>query len=166
MGLEIAALAYLSLAATAVSAGVSMYGQHQQAKSATQAAKYNNENAVAEATNLQNESREAQKRERQRNRRQMAHLRLNLAGQGTLSSTGTPLAILSESQENFSLGIADAARRTDIQAASLRSAGQMGLWEAQVNKNASRLRMASTALNGFSNTYATGSTLKYEGAFG
>lgn len=150
MGLEISALALAkaALATTAASTGIAMYGQHQQAKTAVAAAKYNNQLAETEATNLANESREAQTRERQRNRQQMANLRLSLSQQGTDSSSGTPLAIIGESQQNFSLNIADAARRTDIQTTSLRAKGQMGLWEAHQYKRAAPLQMFSTVLSG------------------
>jgi hypothetical protein len=157
-------LAFASLATSLVSTGLAIYGQNQQAKSATQAAKYNNQLAENEATNLANESREAQTRERQRNRKQMAQLRLALGQQGTLNSTGTPLAIIGESQQNLSLNIADAARRTDMQTAALRARGQMGLWEADQFKRASRVQMFGTAINGISSAVQGYGNFKYTGA--
>jgi hypothetical protein len=157
-------LAFASIAASLVSTGVAVYGQNQQAKSAVAAAKYNNQLAEGEATNLQNTAREAQTRERQRNRRQIAQLRNNLAGQGTLNSSGTPLAILSDSQANLSLGIADAARATDMQAASLRARGQMGLWEANQYKSASRIGMFGSALSGATKAVSGYRDFKYTGA--
>ena len=157
-------LAFASLAMTAVSTGLAIYGQNQQAKSAVQAAKYNNTLAQNEATNLANTAREAQTRERQRNRRQIAQLRNNLAGQGTLNSSGTPLAILSDSQTNLSLGIADAARATDMQTAALRARGQMGLWEANQSRSASRIGMFGTALSGATKAVSGYRDFKYTGA--
>jgi hypothetical protein len=157
-------LAFASIATSLVSTGLSIYGQNQQAKSATQAAKYNNQLAQAEATNLANESREAQTRERQQNRKQMAQLRLSLGQQGTQNSSGTPLAIIGESQQNFSLGIADAARRTDMQTAALRAKGQMGLWEADNFKRASKLQMFGTAIGGISSAVQGYGQFKYTGA--
>jgi len=157
-------LAFASLATTLVSTGVAIYGQNQQAKSAVEAAKYNNQLAQAEATNLANESREAQTRERQQNRQQMARLRLSLGQQGTQNSSGTPLAIIGESQQNLSLGIADAARRTDMQTAALRARGQMGLWEADQFKRASKLQMIGTAIGGVSSAVQGYGQFKYTGA--
>lgn len=162
MGVEILALS--SIALTAASTGLAMYGQHQQAKSQTQAAKYNNDLAQAEAVNLQNQSREAQTRERQRNRRHMATIRANLAHQGTASGSGTPLAILGESQQNFSLGIADAARATDMQANSLRAQGQMGLWEAKNFSRATRINQVSTLIGGTTRAVSAYQGFKYQGA--
>lgn len=163
MGLEVLAIA--SLAATAASTGLAMYGQKQQADAATDAAKYNNKVLNAEADNLATESREAQTRQLQRNRRQLSTLRANLASQGTMSGTGTPLAILGESAQNLSLGIADAARRTDMQTKSLRAQGKMGLWEAQQQKSASKINMLATGIGGAAKGVTSFEGYKYKGIF-
>jgi hypothetical protein len=163
MGLEVIAIA--SLVATGLSTGISMYGQKQQAEAATAAAKYNNKLLNAEADNLATESREAQTREIQRNRRQLSALRSSLSQQGTVSSSGSPLAILGESATNLSLGIADAARRTDMQTRALRAQGQMGLWDAKQQQTATKINMVSTAIGSASKAASSVVDYKYKGIF-
>jgi hypothetical protein len=140
---------------TVVSTGVSIYGQQQQAKAATKAAEYNNILADQEAKNVELQNMEQLKRERIKNRRAMADIRNRMAQNGVLNTEGTPLAILGESSANFNLGIQDAARASNMQAASLRAQGQMGLWEAEQGQAAANINSVATVADGVSSYYRT-----------
>lgn len=148
MGIEIIAFAALS---SLVSAGVSIYGQRQAAETQMRAAEYNNKLAENEARHRELETAEQVKRKRLQDKREMATLRNNLAATGTLTTEGTPLAILGESAAFMDLAIQDAVRASTIEAASLRAKGQMGLWEAGQASRAARIKSIGTAFEGFSN---------------
>lgn len=155
---------YIALALAAASTGTAIYSQQQQAKSAANAAEYNNQLAQREAQNRELESAEASRRERIKNRRRLARIRNQLAASGTLTTTGTPLTILGESSANMEIGLADAKRRSDMEAAALRQQGQMGLWEADNYQQAANLNSVATGLSGLSSmgsAYARGA---YSGA--
>jgi hypothetical protein len=150
MGTGAEIFVYAALAATVASTGTAIYSQQQQAKTAENAAAYNNRLAANEAANRANEAAEASRRQRIENRRKLARIRSSLANSGTLTTTGTPLVILGESQSNMELGLADAKRRTDMQAAAMRAQGQMGLWEAGQMSSAARTQSIATGLQGAS----------------
>lgn len=138
----------IALAATAISTGISVYGQHQQAKAAESAAEYNNQLAQQEAHNTELEAAEQIKRQREQNERQMGQIRAQLANNGTLSTEGTPLTILGESSANFELGIQDTVRQANLQAAAMRQQGAMGLWQSQQQKDAATLSAIGTGIQG------------------
>lgn len=138
---------YIAVTATVVAAGVGAYGQVSAANAAEKAAEYNNDLTEAEAKNRELEGHEQIKRERIANRQRMAAIRNKLANSGTLTTSGTPLAILGEAAGNFELGIQDAARASSMQAASLRAQGKMGLWEAEQGKKAAYLGATATVLS-------------------
>ena len=156
-------MAAIAAASSAAATGVSMYGQHQQAKGVKYAAKYNNKVAENEASNRQSEAREQGKRAQIRKRKKLAEIRNSLAGQGTLISSGTPLDILGESSANMQLQIADASRTANMQANSLRAKGQMGLWEAAQFSRASKIKMVGTGLEGISKLASSAVSAKYHG---
>jgi len=147
------ALGAVGLIGGLLSTGVALWGQAQQQKAADQAAEYNNTLAQAEATNNEAETAEAIKRQRINNRADMATLRTRMAASGRLLTTGTPLLVLGDAAGAMQLGIADAARASAMQAESQRAQGRMGLWEADVSGEASKLAMAGTALKGFTSVY-------------
>lgn len=153
----------IALATAAIGTGVSIYSQQQQAKSAERMAQYNNSLAEAEARNRELESQEAIRRQRIENRRRLAEMRNRFAGQGTVLTSGSPLAILGESAATMELSIADAARRTSIEAASLRSQGQMGLWDASQTRRAATLSSIATGLKGASSLGSAYSDAVYRG---
>jgi len=148
MGIEILAFAAL---ASLVSTGVSIYGQQQAAKTQERAAEYNNKIAENEARHRELETAEQVKRQRLQDKREMATMRNNLAATGTLTTEGTPLAILGESAAYMDLRIQDAVRESTIEAASIRAQGQMGLWNAKQARSAARISSIGTAFNGLAN---------------
>ncbi|MGB1101109.1 MAG: hypothetical protein ACPG20_01315 [Pontimonas sp.] len=165
MGLEVSAIyAIASIATTAIGTGVSIYSQNQQQKTTDRIAAHNNQLAENEARNRELESQEAIRRERRRKRAQMARVRNQLAAGGTLTTTGTPLAILGETASRIETGIADAYRRSNMDAASLRARGQMGLWEADQAAAGTNLAMAGTAIKGLSSAASAYSGAAYQGS--
>jgi hypothetical protein len=158
------ALAIASLASTAVGVGVSIYGTQQQAKAQDDAARYNAQLAENEARNRENEAAESVRRARIQKQRQMAELRQRLTGQGTLNSSGTPLALLGESGRNMETSISDAWRASNMQAAAMRSQGKMGLWEASNYRTAANISSAATALRGAGSMASDAYRFKQEGA--
>lgn len=159
MGLEIPAL--IALGATAASTGVAIYGQQQQAKSAEAAAKYNNQLAEAEARNKELEFAESANRARIQKRKQMAQIRTAMAAGGALTTEGTPLAILGDSSANLELSIADAARAANMQAASFRSQGRMGLWEAKQTRSAANIASIGSVFGGIGQAADSFHTFKF-----
>lgn len=145
------------------STGLSIYGQMQQAKAAEQAAEYNNKLAQNEATNQELQTSEAIKRQRQNNRSALAEIRTRLAGSGLQADTGTPLTVIGEAAGRMEIDIADAARRSAMQAESLRAQGRMGLWEADQQASASRLNMLATGIQGATSAFGMYQEQKYQG---
>ena len=163
MGLTTAAIyAIASVATTAIGTGVAVYSQNEQQKTTDRLAAHNNQLAENEARNRELESQEAISRERKRKRAQMARIRNQLAAGGTLTTSGTPLAILGETSSRIELGIADAYRRSNMDAASLRARGQLGLWEADQAATGTKLAMAGTALKGLSSAASAYSDAAYQ----
>lgn len=158
-------LAIMAIAASAVGTGVSVYSQNQQAKSQELAAKYNNDLAEAEAKNAELEAAERMKRQQIEKRQHMGRVRAELAAQGTLTTSGTPLAILGETSAMANLAIADAARASNMQAASYRSQGKMGLWEAAQFRSASNISNIGTGLQGLSSAAGSYYGYKQKGTF-
>jgi predicted 2-oxoglutarate/Fe(II)-dependent dioxygenase YbiX len=138
---------------TVISTAATVYGQQQAAKAQTKAAEYNNILADQEAKNVELQNAEQLKRDRIKQRKAMAEIRSRLAQNGTLTTEGTPLAILGESSANFNLGIQDAARAANMQAASLRAQGTMGLWEADQGQQAANISSVAAIGEGVSNYY-------------
>lgn len=147
------------------STGLQMYGQHQQGKAATQAAKYNNALAEMEARNLEMETAEGIKRERINHRAYLAELRNRTAASGVQTDTGTPLALMGEAAGRLEIGVADAARKANMQSASIQAKGRMGLWEAEQFKRANKLAMIGTGIQGVTNAIGQYRTGKYQGTF-
>lgn len=154
---------YITLALLAASTATTIYTQQAQAKSQEQAANYNNALAQRDAALREREAAEASQRQRIENRRHLARIRLSLANSGTLTTTGTPLAIIGETAGNLELGIRDAKRRTDMESAAMRQQGIMGLWEASQAQSAANLSSIATGLKGLSSAGSAYSGAVYQG---
>ena len=163
MGIE---LALVSLASTAVSTGLSFYGQKQQAKSQEYAAEYNAKLAENEARNVQLEAAESGKRQRKQARHQMAEVRNNLAGNGTLTTTGTSLDLLAENSANLDMAIADAARASRIEADAWYSKAEMSRWEGKQLGRASTIGAYGSLFSGISSMATSYNDFQYKGMFG
>lgn len=157
-------LAIASIVSAAVGTGTTLYAQKQQQETTDKIAANNARLAENEAKNRELEAQEAISRERRRKRAQMARVRNQLAAGGTLTTSGTPLAILGETSDRIELGIADAYRRSNMDAASLRAQGRMGLWEADQAAAGTRLAMTGTAIKGLSSSVSAYSGSVYQGS--
>lgn len=157
-------MAGIGMLFTGVSAGLQVYSQMQAGKTAERVAKANNKNAEIEARNQESEFAEGVKRDRINQRKQMSTLRARLSTQGTRTETGTPMDILGETAGNFQLAISDAARATTMQTASIRHAGQMGIWEAKQAKKASTIAAIGTGIQGITSAVSAYGHNKYTGA--
>ena len=156
-------LAAIGLIGSVASTGLAIYGQAQQAKAQEAAAKYNNTLAQNEATNQELQTAEAIKRQRQNNRSALADIRTRLSASGVQADTGTPLTVLGEAAGRMEIDIADAARRSAMQAASLRAQGKMGLWEADQAAAAARINMLATGIKGATSAFGMYQEQKYQG---
>lgn len=136
------------IVSTLVSIGTTVYGQQQQAKTTKRAAVYNQQVAQNEARTREFEAAENIRRQRINDRRERAAIRAALADAGTETTSGTPLAILGDLAATQDLRINDLWRRAVNDAASLRSQGAMGLWEAKQSAAAADIASAGTALSG------------------
>jgi hypothetical protein len=131
MGFVAAALPLITLATGAIGAGVSAYSAIAQGQAAKAAGDAANANAKTEARNAELEAAEQSTRERIKARRMLSTIRARMAGTGLVTDTGAPLAILGENAGNIELSFQDAARRTAMQAASIRQRGEMAAWEGK-----------------------------------
>lgn len=145
------------------STGLSIYGQHQQGKAAEAAAKYNNTLAEREAANVEAQTSEGIKRQRQGNRSALAEIRARMATSGVQTTTGTPLVLMGETAGRMELSIADAARAANMQATSLRAQGQMGLYEAKQAASAGKLAMLGTGISGLTKAFGQYQEGSYQG---
>ncbi|WAC18831.1 hypothetical protein OVA24_16495 [Luteolibacter sp. SL250] len=161
-----AVLALASLATTAVSTGISFYGQKQQAKSQKYAAEYNAKVAENEARNVQLEAAESQKRMRRNARHQQADLRNQLAAGGTLTTTGTAVDLLADHAADMDLTIRDAARASSIEADSFYSQADMTRWEGKQLQRASRISSYSSLFSGVSSIAGSYHGFRYKGTLG
>lgn len=148
MSSAITAVAYVAIAATVISAGATAYSQIAAANAQSTAAKNNNKVAEQAARNQELEFAEASKRERISNRSKLAALQAEMANTGFVSTVGTPLLLMGEMAGRLELGVQDAARGANMQAAALRAKGQMGLFEAKVAKSALPYAVAGTVASG------------------
>lgn len=156
-------LGAIGLIGTVASTGLAIYGQRQQAQAQEQAARYNNNLAQAEARNVEMESAEAIARQRIRNREGLASLRARMAASGTVSTTGTPLLLAGETAGRMEIEIADAARRANIQASSIRGQGRMGIWNAKQASAAGNLASIGTAIRGATSAFGMYQQGSYQG---
>lgn len=140
----------VSAVTTIVSTATTLYAADQQ-KEATEAAAFANKQRLdAEARNREEEAAEAIKRQRLRDKREKAALRARLAQSGSLTTSGTPLALLGDLAANQELAIQDAVRAANADATALRDKGNMGIWEAKQSNAATNNQAIGATLDGVS----------------
>lgn len=155
--------ALLPLLFQGIGAALSAYSGISQAQAAKDAGKAQNKAAEAEAKNQELQNAEQMKREREKSSRALSTIRARLAGTGTVTDQGTPLAILGENVGNMELSFQDAARTNSMQLASIRANGAMAKWQGN---QAYKAGMISTAGNLLSSTADIGQSYDkavYEG---
>lgn len=148
------------------STGLQIYGMHQQGKAAKMTADYNNQLAQTEARNLELETSEGIKRERINQRGYLAELRARMgAGGGIQADTGSALSLMGEAAGRLEIGVADAARKANMQSASIQAQGRMGIWEAKQANKANKIAMIGAGIQGLSSAFGQFQTGKHYGNF-
>jgi regulator of protease activity HflC (stomatin/prohibitin superfamily) len=104
-------------------------------------------------------------RQRLRDQREKSAIRARLAQQGTLTTSGTPLLILGEVAANQEIAIQDAVRSANMQAASARAQGTMGLWEAESTSAALTNKSIAAGIEGISSAAKSFASASNDGAF-
>lgn len=138
------------VAASAISTGISMYGQKKAAKASakagTQAAEDNSKQirqvaqdnarlANSEAVNVELESREQIARMGQQNKSALATMRASMGASGFTMDSGSNLDIMGATAGRLAVGIADVGREAAMKAARFRYDGARGLYEANAQAN-------------------------------
>lgn len=155
----------MGMAGGLVGTGLQMYGQYQAGKQAKAAAAYNNKLAQIEARNIENESMESTRRTRISQRGNLAKMRVAAANSGVQSNTGLPVQLISEAAGRMEIEVADAARKANMQAASVRDRGRMAVFEAKQFAAGQKLNMLGTAISGAANFSGQAQTGKHYGVF-
>lgn len=135
MGLETIAIA--AVAASAVGAGVSFYGQQQQAKAAEATADYNAQLARNQAAHETEAAAENARRKARENARIIGLQREAIAASG-MASTGTPLALLGETVMSLERDLLDIGFDAASRGNALRSQAAMTEWEGKGTASAMR----------------------------
>lgn len=111
----------IAAAATVASAGVSAYGQQQQAKSQQALLNYNAKLREQEASDAQRDSRIRAQQQREANRRFLSKAQAIGGTQGVVQSAGSPLEVLADNAAQLELGALEIERTGNIQAGQLRT---------------------------------------------
>lgn len=145
--------------ATALTAGL----QIMQARNAKEAGQIQAKQIKAEQNNAELEAAEAMKRQRIASQRHLSSLRARLSATGTVTTQGTPLAILGENVANIELGFQDAARRSAMQSASMAAAASNAKWQGSQAQTAGIISAGGTLANGIGQTFNNYSQGVYNG---
>ncbi len=140
-------LLYASLAATAVSTGVSVYAAREQGKAAEEAGEFNARIAEREAVSNQQRTHENIRRTRTRNRRYLSRQRALIAGRG-ISLEGSALQILGKSASNLELEAMDQLGASDLSVNKSLSQASMSRFNGQQAKGASNFQIGKSLLSG------------------
>jgi len=160
-----ATAAITAIVSAVAGATTAIISNEKATDAAEDAALRNQQQAEAEARNRELEAAEAIKRQRLRDQREKAAIRARLAQQGTLTTSGTPLLILGEVAANQELAIQDALRAANMQAASARAQGTIGLWEAESTAAALTNKSIAAGIQGLSSAAGGYASASYQGAF-
>lgn len=146
-------------AGTAIGTGL----QIMQARNAKEAGKIQAKQIKAEQNNAELETAEAMKRQRIASQRHLSSLRARLAATGTVTTQGTPLAILGENVANIETSFQDAARRSAMQFASMDAAAKNAKWQGNQAYTAGMISAGGTLASGIGQTFNSYSKGVYDG---
>ena len=145
-----AAILGITLFATALSTGLAVSAQRQQAKAAKAAARFNAQELENAAIREDLEGREERRRKRIADRRTKAIQRVSFAKSGVIESEGTPLEVLAETATNLELSINDSLRASQARATGLRGQAGLELFEGEAEASGFRTGAGITLLSGAS----------------
>lgn len=160
--MAVATAAALALAGTAISTGVSVYGQRQAANSAEEAADYNAKIAEQDANRKELENHETVKRQRLEKRRSKAQARARLAGSGAALGEGSSVDFLEVLDNRLETEIQDSARRTQLETRAIRHQSSLQTYTADQQASASRVSSVGTLLGGATKATSQFSQIRYK----
>lgn len=132
---------------TVVGTAVSAYGQYQQMSAQEDMAKYNAEVAKTQAEQKRRETSEKVRRQRVENDRFKNQQRAAFAKSG-ITSTGTPLAVMSQTAADLELAALDTAYAGESQAQALMQQSAVNRMQADAFGRAKPLAVGTTILGG------------------
>jgi hypothetical protein len=139
-------LIYVYLAIAAASAAYSYSAAQESAKAQEQAGLYQKQAADQQARNVELTNAENIRRERTNKKRRLARIRTGMANSGLVMEGSIEDAFV-ETAGVMELEIQDAARAGQMDAANLRSAGNLSLWESRVGALATRTEATGSLLS-------------------
>lgn len=146
--MAIATSAALSLAATAASTGLAVYGQRQAARSAEEAAEYNAQIAEGEATRKEQEDHENTRRRRDEKRRAMAQARAQIAASGVVLGEGSSVDLMQVLDSRLETSIQDASRSAQMEVRAMRQQANLSRYQGSQQASSLKLQSAGTLLGG------------------
>ena len=153
------ALALASLTTTVVGAGIQIYGQQQQKKTARRVADFNAKVRENEAINRDQQTRENLRRKRKQKRRVLARQRAQI-GASNLLVAGSPLEALGETAATLELEAFDIARAGEADRRSLLSQAEGIRESGEAQAQALGIAQVGTLLNTTSSV--TGRVLNFQ----
>lgn len=141
------AFAALAPVLTVVGTAVSAYGTYQSMQQQADMTKYNAQVAEAQAEQTRLETSERVKRQRQENDRFKKQQRAAYAKAG-ITSSGTPLAVMSQTSADLELAALDTAYAGESRAQQLMQNAAVNRYQAKSLKRAAPLAVGSTILGG------------------
>jgi high-affinity K+ transport system ATPase subunit B len=133
---------------SAVGAGVSAYGQYQAGKAQKETAEANARQLELDRIAEEQETREAMRRQRMRNQREMAAMRVKATSQGVDTAEGTPLQILAQNQAMMELSLQDVKRAGDIAGYQKGRQAQMQMFQGAQAYKAGLIGAGGSVLSG------------------
>lgn len=140
-------IAAASVALTAIGTAVSAYGQYESMSQQEDMLNYNAEVAEAEAEQKRMETRERVNRTRKENDRFKSKQRAAFAKSG-ITSTGTPLELMSQTAADLELRALDTAYAGESQRQALLQNASVNKINADATGRAAPIAAASTILGG------------------
>lgn len=150
MGLEIGALGAISLVTSLAGAGISAYSSYQQGKTQEAMAERNAKIADNAAANEAAAAAENSKRLRERNQRQLAAIRANMAGSGTQISTGSSLDTIGQAASELELQTMDFFRESQAKQTQYFNDAAVTRWEGEQARQAGTMGAIGSLIGGLS----------------
>lgn len=141
-----AAFAIVSIATTAIGAGVSYVQQRKAAAAQEAAAKYNASVREQQARHQEDVAAESYKRGSQQKRRRLAAMRAQAAGSG-VSYTGSVVEHYAQSAFQLERDLQTRFWEAQAGASRQRSQARMDLWEGKQRATATRMKATASLFN-------------------
>lgn len=137
---------------------MSIQGQKAAQKAAEMSAKYNADQAKKQAKHEQETATENMRRKRLNNRRAIARQKAVGARSG-LTTAGAVGDMLVDTSERLQQDVEDIWKTAETKVEHLNAQANMGLWEAEQSKTASKYAIYGTALSGLGKVASAGADL-------